>query len=87
MYLSMFFTLPISSWFALFRETGFEVVDYLELQAPADLEVSPFHASAKWGKQWPHEHVWKLRKRDDHTAFSARSRPSSTRSSPNSNSG
>jgi len=56
------FTLPISSWLELFRNTGFEVTDYLELQAPADLENNPFHGPARWGTRWPYENVWKLRK-------------------------
>jgi len=57
------FTLPISVWFSLFRDTGFEVMDYLELQAPEDLEGNPFHSPAEWGKRWPYEQVWRLRKR------------------------
>lgn len=56
------FTMPIGDWIRLFRRTGFEVLDYLELQAPADLEGNPFHSPAEWGKRWPYEHVWKLRK-------------------------
>ena len=56
------FNLPISGWLRLFRETGFEVLDYLELQAP---EGSPdrFNTPADWAKHWPAEQVWKLRKR------------------------
>lgn len=56
------FTLPISGWLRLFRETGFDVVDYLELQAPAAMEGNPFNSPVEWGKRWPYEHVWKLRK-------------------------
>ncbi len=57
------FTLPISDWFRLFQSTGFEILDYLELQAPANLERNPFNSPSDWGKRWPYEHVWKLRKR------------------------
>ncbi len=56
------FNLPFSAWLRLFRETGFEVLDYLELQAPegaADL----FNIPGAWANQWPAEHIWKLRKR------------------------
>jgi SAM-dependent methyltransferase len=56
------FNLPISKWLQLFRETGFEVLDYLELQAPPgsnDRHYSP----GWWAERWPSEHVWKLRKR------------------------
>lgn len=57
------FTLPISEWIALFHRTGFELVAYLELRAPASTEGTPFHSPAEWGKRWPYEHVWKLRKK------------------------
>lgn len=57
------FGLPISGWFALFKQTGFEVLDYLELQAPADTTENHFHSPAEWAKRWPYEHVWRLRKR------------------------
>ena len=55
------FNLPISSWLRLFRETGFEVLDYLELQAP---EGSPdrFGVPGEWAQRWPPEQVWKLRR-------------------------
>ena len=57
----MEFNLPISSWLRLFRETGFEVLDYLELQAP---EGSPdrYGTPGAWAHRWPAEQVWKLRR-------------------------
>ena len=56
------FNLPVSAWLRLFRETGFEVLDYLELQAP---EGSPdrFGTPGAWAQRWPAEQVWKLRRR------------------------
>lgn len=57
------FNLPISGWFRLFRETGFEVLDFLELQAPAGANGKPFGTSAEWCRKWPAEQVWKVRKR------------------------
>jgi ubiquinone/menaquinone biosynthesis C-methylase UbiE len=57
------FNLPISGWLRLFRETGFDVLDYLELQAPACTTGTPFAIPAEWAKRWPSEHVWRLRKR------------------------
>ena len=56
------FNLPISGWFRLFKKTGFEVLDYLEIQAP---EGSPerFGVPGKWAHRWPAEQVWKLRRR------------------------
>lgn len=56
------FNLPISDWFRLFRETGFEVLDYRELQAPAGSQ-DQFNTPADWARQWPSEHIWKVRKR------------------------
>ncbi|MCP4006514.1 MAG: methyltransferase domain-containing protein [bacterium] len=55
------FNLPISDWLALFRGTGFEVIDYLELQAPP---ASPdrFNTPGSWAERWPAEQVWKLRR-------------------------
>ncbi len=57
------FNLPISKWFELFRTTGFEVLDYNEIQAPGSAADSPFSVSADWAQRFPSEHVWKLRKR------------------------
>lgn len=56
------FNLPISGWLRLFRETGFEVLDYLELKAP---EGSPdrYGTPGEWAQRWPAEQVWKLRRR------------------------
>ncbi len=58
----MEFNLPISAWFNLFREVGFEVLDYQELQAP---EGSPdrFGTPSAWANRWPSEQVWKLKRR------------------------
>ena len=56
------FNLPLSSWLALFRRVGFEVLDYLELQAPPSGGGNWF-CPPEWGRRWPYEQVWKLRKR------------------------
>jgi hypothetical protein len=55
------FNLTISQWLRLFRETGFEVLDYLELQAP-DPAGDQFGTPGSWARRWPAEHVWKLRR-------------------------
>lgn len=57
------FSLAISEWFRLFRETGFEVVDYLELRAPEPGDDVRFFVRADWAHDYPSEHVWKVRKR------------------------
>jgi SAM-dependent methyltransferase len=57
------FNLPISRWFRLFRETGFEVIDFLELQAPAPGSQVNFFVTADWAHRYPSEQVWKVRRR------------------------
>jgi SAM-dependent methyltransferase len=59
----MEFNLTHSDWFRLFRDTGFEVLNYLELQAPKEELTDQFAISANWAKSWPAEQVWMLRKR------------------------
>jgi SAM-dependent methyltransferase len=56
------FNLPMAGWLKLFRDTGFEVVDYLELKAPDDASETRFSSPADWSQRWPSEQVWKLRK-------------------------
>jgi hypothetical protein len=56
------FNLPVSSWLRLLRDTDFELIDYVELQAPAD-RSDRHNTPARWAHQWPSEHAFKLRKR------------------------
>jgi len=56
------FNLTISEWLRLFRETGLEVTNYLELQAPKNVTETKFAIPASWAKHWPSEQVWQLRK-------------------------
>jgi SAM-dependent methyltransferase len=57
------FNLPLSGWFRLFRETGFDVVDFLEIQAPAPGSEVNFFVTADWAQRFPSEQAWKLRRR------------------------
>jgi len=57
------FGLPISSWFRLFDDTGFDIVGFLEIQAPPDAEGEQFGVPADWARRFPSEQVWKVRKR------------------------
>ncbi len=57
------FNLPISEWMRLFRTAGFEVLDYLELQAPPDAHGQHFWTPAAWARRFPSEQVWRLRRR------------------------
>jgi len=56
------FNLPISAWFRLFRETGFAVEDFLELQAPTPGAAMNSYVTADWAHRYPAEQVWKLRR-------------------------
>jgi len=58
----MEFNLPVSSWFRLFRETGFTVEDYVELQSPQTGAEVHDYVTADWAHRFPSEQVWKLRK-------------------------
>jgi SAM-dependent methyltransferase len=56
------FNLPISGWVHLFRDTGFDIVDFFELQAPKPGPEFRFGVTADWAHRWPSEQVWKVRK-------------------------
>ena len=47
------------------RRTGFELLDLIELYAPADAVDHEYysHVPAEWAKQWPAEEIWRARKR------------------------
>jgi SAM-dependent methyltransferase len=57
------FNLPVSEWLHLFRNVGFDVLDYIEVQAPHDADGTRFAVTAEWAKRFPSEHVWRLRRR------------------------
>jgi SAM-dependent methyltransferase len=56
------FNLPISGWFALFREIGFTVEDFREPRPAEGGARSAFTVTADWARAFPSEHVWKLKK-------------------------
>ena len=60
---SVEYQLPYGAWIRLFRSHGLVVEDLVELQAPpnATTTYSDF-VPAPWARQWPAEHIWKLRK-------------------------
>ncbi|MEC8992546.1 MAG: hypothetical protein VX656_14980 [Candidatus Latescibacterota bacterium] len=60
---SIEFNLPIGEWLRLFDGTGFDVLDFHELQAPEHWTEERFWIPAQWAKQYPSEQVWHLRKR------------------------
>jgi SAM-dependent methyltransferase len=60
---SVEFALPYGEWFRLLRDSGFELEDLLELQAPPDAGRDFSFVSADWARRWPSEHVLKAVKR------------------------
>ena len=61
------FNLPVSTWFRLFHETGFDVLEFLELQAPEPTPETAaemrYFVTAEWAHRFPSEQAWVLRKR------------------------
>ncbi len=57
------FNLPVSSWIRLFDRVGFDVVDYIEIQAPPTATGTQFAVTADWAREFPAEQVWRVRKR------------------------
>ena len=57
------FNLPQGEWIELFRENGFLVEDLLEVQPPEGATSTYRSAEeTEWGRHWPIEQIWKLRK-------------------------
>ena len=48
---------------ALLRDSGFEVEELIEVQAPAGAKAVFPHAPLEWSRQWPCEEIWRARKR------------------------
>jgi SAM-dependent methyltransferase len=58
------FQLPHGEWVRLLRDSGFDLLDLVELYAPEDAGDHEYYASnAAWAKQWPWEEIWRARKR------------------------
>jgi SAM-dependent methyltransferase len=56
------FNLTTSDWFQLFRETGFEVLDFREPRPTTGGSEIRDYVTADWARRWPSEQVWKVRK-------------------------
>lgn len=56
------FNLPTSEWFSLFKEIGFEVIDFLEPRPSHGGSEMNFYVTADWAIRFPSEQVWKLQK-------------------------
>lgn len=62
---SVEFHLGWGDWIRLLLDTGFEVVDLVEIQAPEEGEPHryPGLPDREWARRWPSEAVWVARKR------------------------
>jgi len=58
------FHLAHGDWVRLLRGNGFEILDLIEIQAPAGAETHEYYdaVEATWAKQWPSEEIWVARK-------------------------
>jgi SAM-dependent methyltransferase len=61
---SVNFYLPHGKTIELLRDTGFDVEDLIEIQAPEGSESRYTLATPEWARKWPTEDVWKARKPD-----------------------
>jgi SAM-dependent methyltransferase len=59
------FHLSHGDWIRLLRSSRFEVLELIELQAPADAVDHAYYdyVSADWARRWPAEEIWRARKR------------------------
>jgi SAM-dependent methyltransferase len=58
------FHLSHGDWIRLLRSNGFDVLDLVELEAPASAETHRYYdyVTADWARNWPAEEIWKARK-------------------------
>jgi len=58
------FQLPYGEWIRLFRSSGLELEDLVELRPPEGSSTTyDEYASFEWARDFPAEHIWRLRKR------------------------
>jgi SAM-dependent methyltransferase len=58
------FHLPTGEMIRLLRNSGFEIEDLIEIQAPTEAEESRFgYVTKDWARRWPSEEIWRVRMR------------------------
>ena len=58
------FQLGHGDLFKVLRDSGFDVLDLVELYAPDEAKDADYYlTNAEWAKKWPWEEIWKARKR------------------------
>ncbi len=60
---SVEFHLSHGDMIRLLRSQDFEILDLIEIAAPAGPAEVEFNVSREWARQWPSEEVWRARKR------------------------
>jgi SAM-dependent methyltransferase len=60
---SVEFHIPHGEMIGLLRDSGFEVEQLIEIQAPEDGATRHPYMTKDWARKWPSEEVWKARKR------------------------
>jgi SAM-dependent methyltransferase len=58
------FHLTHGDWVRSLRNAGFDVLDLIELRAPAGATSLFPWVSAEWARRWPSEEIWVAQKRD-----------------------
>ncbi|MBM4439997.1 MAG: methyltransferase domain-containing protein [Candidatus Rokubacteria bacterium] len=59
---SVNFALPPGPLIRLFRRCGFEILDYVEVQAPTDASSRFTYVTPEWARRWPSEEIWRVRR-------------------------
>lgn len=59
---SIEFHLGYGNWIRLLRANGFVVEDLVELRAPVGATTRFPYVTAEWGRRWPAEEVWVVRR-------------------------
>jgi SAM-dependent methyltransferase len=57
------FHISHGDWIRLFRDTGFEVTDLIDVRPPEGATSRYPFATYEWARKWPSEEVWKAVKR------------------------
>jgi hypothetical protein len=60
---SVEFHIPHGEMIDLLRDSGFDVEQLIEIQAPEDGATRHQYMTKDWARKWPSEEVWKARKR------------------------
>ena len=60
---SVEFHIGYGDWIRLLRDSGFEVLDLVELRPPPDGTTRFPYVTAEWARRWPAEEVWRARRR------------------------